>query len=169
MKKITCLVLISILLLPFSMSVSAGTISTNNYKVFQGFSADWGYNNWGIYTYYYGDLTTYSTSKTISKHDILAHTLVANLDYGTGTYFMSGLTVYAESTQLQRYYALGAPNRQYVRLPETEAYYYIFGGIANGTSMSTSKQGTVTTDLGFNAEGWSPTGATWDNTLNINF
>lgn len=168
MKKITCLVLISLLLLSFSMSVSAETISTSNYKVFQGWAVGMGYNNWGIFTNYYGDLTTYAASKTISKHDVLAHTLTENLDYGTGRYFVSGLSIYADSTHLRTYYSLGAINRSYITLPANEAYYYIFNGIAEGTNMSTSKQGNVIVYLGFQADGWGVVGS-WDNSLSINF
>ncbi|HYE09703.1 MAG TPA: hypothetical protein VEF53_05945 [Patescibacteria group bacterium] len=166
MKKITCLMLIMLLLIAFSTSVFAGTISGSNYVVFEGFSPDWGYNNWGIFSQYYGDVTSTTTSKTISKHDILAYSDVENHDYGVGDYFMTSLTISADSTKLRTYFSLGLINRDYIVNPDS--YYYIFDGIASGTSMSSSKQGNVEILFTFDHDDFASFGS-WTNYISKNF
>ncbi|HOR85597.1 MAG TPA: hypothetical protein PLL98_03820 [Bacillota bacterium] len=166
MKKITCLLLTLLLLLSFNTAVFADTINTTNYKVFQGWSSDWGYWNWGISSSYYGELVTYLTTKIISEHDVLAYIQGPNYDVGVGDYFMTSLTIKADSTKLNTYYDLDSINSDYI-LP-SPIYLYIFGGIEEGTNMSTSKQGNITISLAFQNSDFAAIGS-WSNLLSKNF
>ncbi|KUO70672.1 MAG: hypothetical protein APF77_02495 [Clostridia bacterium BRH_c25] len=166
MKKITCLVLTFLLLLSFSTVVFADTISTTNSKVFRGWNTDWGYWSWEISSGYYGELVTYPTSKTISEHDVLAYIQYPNYEVGLGDYFMTALTIKADSTTLRTYYDLDSINRDYI-LP-SPIHLYIYGGIEEGTGMSISKEGNVTVSLAFQDEDFAAIGS-WSNTLSKNF
>ncbi len=111
-------------------------------------------------------LVTNSTSKTISEHDVIAYINSPNYDIGVGDYFMTALTIYADSTKLRTYYDLDSINRDYV-LP-SPIHLYIFGGIAAGTGVPISKQGNVTVSLAFQNADFAAIGS-WSNTLSEDF
>ncbi|MGE5633477.1 MAG: hypothetical protein ACM3TR_20620 [Caulobacteraceae bacterium] len=164
-KTLLCLLVIA---LCFSTVIVAfaSDISASNYKVFQAWCTDYGYKNWGITSNYVGNLVTGTSNKTISEHDVLVYIQSPNYDYGTGEYFMTALTVYADSSQIAKYYTLDELIRDYI-LP-SPIYIYDQGGIASGVSFSNIKEGKVQVNFMFNNDGWAAVGS-WSNTLTKTF